>query len=625
MPLDLNKYRRALHPTNIFEILPRPIIEQIIRGFFYHMKKGVTLLWAEYDSEHDQSIIQDERLDPFDYSNPKDREFYNEVCWEYRSRCEDPECHNCDKQVAQECVDANRTEVVAYPCWLGMDDLAYPLRIGERVYAVLFAGQIIPNDPRRVAEIEAMIRERVGGTNQALGGCLINLLHEERKAQQDSDPEYGSNLLKRLSNFGDMLQKIVTRLYEAGRNAAQQELLQSVESSFGYMDLADSDRWWVSCRDLVNSVTQLVGLDEIDVYVRNRSHYRQSIPNGTQAVQLALREVLSSLPAGCLHAASKDSHTRQLAGKLTVPNEATWFYVSHTQAEGTPLSTFIVLRGELRPEYEELTAALCRIISQNVDFFSLVARQREAQREYRETVAEVAHDFRTPLQILVFDLQWISRLDAVKDSAPTLERISQSLTRAVAADEHVLRLLGTATEQKERIDLVELLGEVMKDLKPMADRHPCEQRKVGNWPNHAIVWGSAYHLRRALTNLIENAIKYSWRGKKTDRGYELHKVNVSVELWSKNMVCVRISNYGIGIPNEKIEQIKESGGRALVPDAHYQRPGTGRGLLIATGVLEDHGGFLNIRSEPTDSNPRPAEELYHRYVTTVDAFLPVIL
>ena len=59
MPLDLDKYRRALRPRNIFEVLPRPIIEQVIRGFFYHMKKGVTLLWSEYDAAQGRWIIQE--------------------------------------------------------------------------------------------------------------------------------------------------------------------------------------------------------------------------------------------------------------------------------------------------------------------------------------------------------------------------------------------------------------------------------------------------------------------------------------------------------------------------------------------------------------------------------------
>ncbi len=103
MPLDVDKYRRALHPTDIFEILPRPIIEQIIRGFFYHMKKGVTLLWAKWDATQGRSIIQDDRLDPFDYTNPKDREFYNLLCWEYRSTCGDRPCHECNKRVARSC------------------------------------------------------------------------------------------------------------------------------------------------------------------------------------------------------------------------------------------------------------------------------------------------------------------------------------------------------------------------------------------------------------------------------------------------------------------------------------------------------------------------------------------
>ena len=430
--------------------------------------------------------------------------------------------------------------------------------------------------------------------------------------------------MNRLCNFGEMVQQILTRLYEANKNAAQQELLQSVEIVFGSAELLDSDAWWATCEGLLASIAQLVGLAEIRVYVRSRNHYSWRLPRGGPASQIPTREVLSSLRTGQFQKASEDSQARQLAKDLAVPTDGAWFYVSSARAEGSPLSTFLVLRGKLQPQHKELTGALCRIIAQNVDFFTLVGRQRQSQREYRETVAEVAHDFRTPLQILVFDLQWVSRLDAVKNDPLIAERIDQSIARAIAANEHVLRLLGAPTEQRERIDLVGLVSEVMKDLKPMADRHPCELRKAGTWLNAVVVRGSAYHLRRAFTNLVENAIKYSWCGKKIDRGQELYRVDVSLDLWARDMVRVRISDYGIGIPPEMIEQIKESGGRGLVPDDRVERGGTGRGLSTAVSILEDHGGFLDIRSEPADSKPRLGSESYHRYVTTVDAYLPVV-
>ena len=284
----------------------------------------------------------------------------------------------------------------------------------------------------------------------------------------------------------------------------------------------------------------------------------------------------------------------------------------------------LILRGNLQPQHRELVGAICRIITQNVDFFVLVGRQRESQRTYRETVAEVAHDFRTPLQILVLDLQWVRHSDAVNNDPLLTKRIDQSIKRAVAAEEHVGRLLGTATEQRERLDLVTLIGDAMTDLQPMASQHPCDLRKVGYWPTHVWVRGNRYELRCAIANLIENAIKYSWCGKAGIDKKELHKVDVRLELEMNNMVRVRISNYGIGIPPKKLGKIREPGGRGLVPDDRIERSGTGWGLSIAINVLEGHDGWLDVQSVPGDDGPRLPHEMYHRYVTTVDAYLPVI-
>jgi len=73
MPLDIDKYRRAIQPTNIFELLPRPILEQMVRGYFYRIRKGVTLLWSEYDSKQRRFVVCEGRIDPFDHSDPADR------------------------------------------------------------------------------------------------------------------------------------------------------------------------------------------------------------------------------------------------------------------------------------------------------------------------------------------------------------------------------------------------------------------------------------------------------------------------------------------------------------------------------------------------------------------------
>ena len=95
-----------------------------------------------------------------------------------------------------------------------------------------------------------------------------------------------------------MVQQILTQLYEANRNAAQQELLQSVESAFGSAELLDSDAWWSDCEGLLTSIAQLTELTEIRVYVRGRGRYSRCLLRGMPVAQIPTRDVLSSLRVG---------------------------------------------------------------------------------------------------------------------------------------------------------------------------------------------------------------------------------------------------------------------------------------------------------------------------------------
>ncbi len=80
MCLNIDKYRGAVQPKNTFELLPRPILEQMLRGFFYQIRKGVTLLWSEYDYSQKQWKVVKDRIDPFAFQNPAGANEYPTTC-----------------------------------------------------------------------------------------------------------------------------------------------------------------------------------------------------------------------------------------------------------------------------------------------------------------------------------------------------------------------------------------------------------------------------------------------------------------------------------------------------------------------------------------------------------------
>ena len=109
---------------------------------------------------------------------------------------------------------------------------------------------------------------------------------------------------------------------------------------------------------------------------------------------------------------------------------------------------------------------------------------------------------------------------------------------------------------------------------------------------HALVNGALPHvrgdrerLRQVVSNLIDNAIKYSPAGERVD---------VSATATGNGMVRVDVRDRGPGIAPEQQRLIFEKFGRADV--AGSAKPGSGLGLFIARSIAEAHGGSLEVES-----------------------------
>jgi signal transduction histidine kinase len=100
-----------------------------------------------------------------------------------------------------------------------------------------------------------------------------------------------------------------------------------------------------------------------------------------------------------------------------------------------------------------------------------------------------------------------------------------------------------------------------------------------------VVRGDADRLRQVLSNLIDNAVKYSPDGEPVE-------VRARTENGS---VVVDVSDHGPGIPPDERPLIFEKFGRAPSGGA---KPGTGLGLYIARSIAEAHGGSLEVADAP---------------------------
>jgi signal transduction histidine kinase len=99
--------------------------------------------------------------------------------------------------------------------------------------------------------------------------------------------------------------------------------------------------------------------------------------------------------------------------------------------------------------------------------------------------------------------------------------------------------------------------------------------------------GNREQLGQVVSNLVDNSIKYA-----KDSGGE---VVISLQE-EKDNILVRVSDEGIGIPDEDIPFVFDTAYRSPVAGS-VKRSGSGLGLAIAKRVVEGHGGEISLQSK----------------------------
>jgi signal transduction histidine kinase len=224
----------------------------------------------------------------------------------------------------------------------------------------------------------------------------------------------------------------------------------------------------------------------------------------------------------------------------------------------------------------------------------------------------------------LLDLERVEKQCAASIDDAMRKRIAESKLRLQHAQEDIHLLLEDARDLQTSFDLVEVVDAVLVSLAPLAEAHPCRLVRCGQWPESAFVTARVHAVNIAITDIVDNAIKYSWKGRVKEGRFEPHQVRIYVTTDANN-VSVRVTNYGIGIPPEFLDELLEGkpGYRANVPDDRSERDGTGMGFATAVRTFEEFGGWIDAESVPADGNKRELGEEYHRYVTEVWAVLPL--
>jgi two-component system, OmpR family, sensor kinase len=222
-------------------------------------------------------------------------------------------------------------------------------------------------------------------------------------------------------------------------------------------------------------------------------------------------------------------------------------------------------------------------------FDEMLARLEAAFARERRFIADASHELKTPLTVINANAQMLARWGArdpkiMGEALSTIEAESATMARVINA---MLTLAKTDNPEAlalESVDLNRLVREVGSALQPNAQSKGIALTVSIEPQCAAQVRGEPGLLRQLVTNLAENAIKF------TDAGA------VTLELRQRNGFAeLGVHDTGRGIPAESLPHIFERFYRAD-PARSRHVEGTGLGLAVVNNIVRVHGGTIRVES-----------------------------
>jgi two-component system osmolarity sensor histidine kinase EnvZ len=212
---------------------------------------------------------------------------------------------------------------------------------------------------------------------------------------------------------------------------------------------------------------------------------------------------------------------------------------------------------------------------------------QDAEQERALLLAGVSHDLRTPLTKLRLAVEILSTGDAAPEDAALLQGMVQHIANANSVIGQFIDFArSNHGEAGQELEIGQLLAQLVQELAP----HEAALLQF-HCPDQPI-WLLCHPvaLRRALVNLLENALRYGIAADVAEPGKAQIELRASIE---QGALQISVADRGPGIPPGQLARVRQPFTRL-----QQQGAGAGLGLAIVERIMRLHDGQMQLQARP---------------------------